>query len=280
MIAFIEGSFTYSLLLGVLAAVNPCGFVLLPAYLVSYLSVADDADATTRVRRSLSVGSSVSAGFLVVFLLVGAISRLFTNWIELNAKYAALVVGLVLIVVGVRMLSGWRPRLWIPVFNGDTRRSRIGGMFMFGMVYAVASIGCTIGLLTTAILGSFSRHGVLSGVFSVVMYGAGMAVFVMALTTSLAFANTALVRAGRGVMSVVSHVSSGLILITGVYLTWYWYVAITERTDQGGVLQTFGNWHTTIVNNLSDIGAVPITVTSGLVIVAAALITRRRSTNQ
>lgn len=280
MIAFIEGSFTYSLLLGVLAAVNPCGFVLLPAYLVSYLSVADDADATTRVRRSLSVGSSVSAGFLVVFLLVGAISRLFTNWIELNAKYAALVVGLVLIVVGVRMLSGWRPRLWIPVFNGDTRRSRIGGMFMFGMVYAVASIGCTIGLLTTAILGSFSRHGVLSGVFSVVMYGAGMAVFVMALTTSLAFANTALVRAGRGVMSVVSHVSSGLILITGVYLTWYWYVAITERTDQGGVLQTFGNWQTTIVNNLSDIGAVPITVTSGLVIVAAALITRRRSTNQ
>ncbi len=280
MIAFIEGSFTYSLLLGVLAAVNPCGFVLLPAYLVSYLSVADDADATTRVRRSLSVGSSVSAGFLVVFLLVGAISRLFTNWIELNAKYAALVVGLVLIVVGVRMLSGWRPRLWIPVFNGDTRRSRIGGMFMFGMVYAVASIGCTIGLLTTAILGSFSRNGVLSGMFSVVMYGAGMAVFVMALTTSLAFAKTALVRAGRGVMSVVSHVSSGLILITGVYLTWYWYVAITERTDQGGVLQTFGNWQTTIVNNLSDIGAVPITVTSGLVIVAAALITRRRSTNQ
>ena len=280
MIAFIEGSFTYSLLLGVLAAVNPCGFVLLPAYLVSYLSVADDADATTRVRRSLSVGSSVSAGFLVVFLLVGAISRLFTNWIELNAKYAALVVGLVLIVVGVRMLSGWRPRLWIPVFNGDTRRSRIGGMFMFGMVYAVASIGCTIGLLTTAILGSFSRNGVLSGVFSVVMYGAGMAVFVMALTTSLAFAKTALVRAGRGVMSVVSHVSSGLILITGVYLTWYWYVAITERTDQGGVLQTFGNWQTTIVNNLSDIGAVPITVTSGLVIVAAALITRRRSTNR
>lgn len=280
MIAFIEGSFTYSLLLGILAAVNPCGFVLLPAYLVSYLSVADDADATTRVRRSLSVGSSVSAGFLVVFLLVGAISRLFTNWIELNAKYAALVVGLVLIVVGVRMLSGWRPRLWIPVFNGDTRRSRIGGMFMFGMVYAVASIGCTIGLLTTAILGSFSRNGVLSGMFSVVMYGAGMAVFVMALTTSLAFAKTALVRAGRGVMSVVSHVSSGLILITGVYLTWYWYVAITERTDQGGVLQTFGNWQTTIVNNLSDIGAVPITVTSGLVIVAAALITRRRSTNR
>ncbi len=280
MIAFIEGSFTYSLLLGVLAAVNPCGFVLLPAYLVSYLSVAEDADVTTRVRRSLSVGASVSAGFLVVFLLVGAISRLFTNWIELNAKYAALVVGLVLIVVGVRMLSGWRPRLWIPVFNGDTRRSRIGGMFMFGMVYAVASIGCTIGLLTTAILGSFSRNGVLSGVFSVVMYGAGMAVFVMALTTSLAFAKTALVRAGRGVMSVVSHVSSGLILITGVYLTWYWYVAITERTDQGGVLQTFGNWQTTIVNNLSDIGAVPITVTSGLVIVAAALITRRRSTNR
>ncbi|MEY4251378.1 MAG: hypothetical protein RL691_259, partial [Actinomycetota bacterium] len=33
----LDGNFAYSFLLGVMAAVNPCGFVLLPTYLVYYL---------------------------------------------------------------------------------------------------------------------------------------------------------------------------------------------------------------------------------------------------
>lgn len=277
MITFVEGSFTYSLLLGMLAAVNPCGFVLLPTYLVAYLSVSDDTDVATRLRRSLVVGGSVSAGFLVVFLIVGAISRLFTNWIEINAKYASLVVGLALIVMGIRMLSGWRPRIWVPALSGESRRNGVVGMFAFGVVYAIASIGCTIGLLTTAILGSFTRDGLVSGVLSVVMYGFGMALFVTALTTTLAFAKTALVRGGRGVMSVVSYVSSGLVLITGIYLAWYWYVAITEQSDQGDILRTLGNWQTTIVNRISDIGALPVAVACGIVVALAWFAARRRT---
>ena len=277
MITFVEGSFTYSLLLGMLAAVNPCGFVLLPTYLAAYLSVSDDTDVATRLRRSLVVGGSVSAGFLVVFLIVGAISRLFTNWIEINAKYASLVVGLALIVMGVRMLSGWRPRIWVPALSGESRRNGVVGMFAFGVVYAIASIGCTIGLLTTAILGSFTRDGLVSGVLSVVMYGFGMALFVTALTTTLAFAKTALVRGGRGVMSVVSYVSSGLVLITGIYLAWYWYVAITEQSDQGDILRALGNWQTTIVNRISDIGALPVAVACGIVVALAWFAARRRT---
>jgi cytochrome c biogenesis protein CcdA len=277
VITFVEGSFTYSLLLGMLAAVNPCGFVLLPTYLVAYLSVSDDTDVATRLRRSLVVGGSVSAGFLVVFLIVGAISRLFTNWIEINAKYASLVVGLALIVMGIRMLSGWRPRIWVPALGGESRRNGVVGMFAFGVVYAIASIGCTIGLLTTAILGSFTRDGLVSGVLSVVMYGFGMALFVTALTTTLAFAKTALVRGGRGVMSVVSYVSSGLVLITGIYLAWYWYVAITEQSDQGDILRALGNWQTTIVNRISDIGALPVAVACGIVVALAWCAARRRT---
>ena len=277
MITFVEGSFTYSLLLGMLAAVNPCGFVLLPTYLVAYLSVSDDTDVATRLRRSLVVGGSVSAGFLVVFLIVGAISRLFTNWIEINAKYASLVVGLALIVMGIRMLSGWRPRIWVPALGGESRRNGVVGMFAFGVVYAIASIGCTIGLLTTAILGSFTRDGLVSGVLSVVMYGFGMALFVTALTTTLAFAKTALVRGGRGVMSVVSYVSSGLVLITGIYLAWYWYVAITEQSDQGDILRALGNWQTTIVNRISDIGALPVAVACGIIVALAWFAARRRT---
>lgn len=275
MIGFVEGDFAYSLLLGMLAAVNPCGFVLLPAYLVSYLSVDDSSSPAVRVRRSLVVGGSVSAGFLAVFIVVGAVSRLFTGWLATNAKYAALVIGLGLMVVGVRMLGGWRPKLWVPSLSGSARGASTRNMVLFGVVYAVASIGCTIGLLTTAILGSFSRDGALSGVISVGLYGLGMGLFVVALTTSLAFAKNALVRGGRGVMKVMDRVSSVLVLLTGVYLTWYWYVAITQREEAGSLVTVVGRWQTNLAETITDTGS-PRLVAVFAVIVAIGIVAALR----
>lgn len=281
MIALVEGDFAYSLLLGMLAAVNPCGFVLLPTYLTAYLAVDDDTDAATRLQRSLLVGASVSSGFVGVFVVVGAISRLFTNWLEQNAKYPALVIGILLIVMGVRMLRGWRPRLWVPSLVGQRQRGAVANMFGFGVVYAIASIGCTIGLLTTAILGSFSRHGVVSGILSVALYGLGMGLFVTALTVSLAFAKGALLRGGRSAMKTVSALSSVLVLASGLYLTWYWYAAITERTSSDDVIDSVGGWQTSLVERLSGIGSLRLVAVFALVILVALVVARRsrRRTN-
>jgi len=275
MIGVVEGDFAYSLLLGMLAAVNPCGFVLLPTYLTAYLAVDDDTDTATRLQRSLLVGASVSSGFVGVFVVVGAISRLFTNWLEQNAKYPALVIGILLIVMGVRMLLGWRPRLWVPSLLGQRRRGAVANMIGFGVVYAIASIGCTIGLLTTAILGSFSRHGVVSGVLSVALYGLGMGLFVTALTVSLAFAKGALLRGGRSAMKTVSALSSVLVLASGLYLTWYWYAAITERDTSDDIIKGVGGWQTSLVERLSNIGSLRLLIVFAVIILVAISAARR-----
>ena len=57
---------------GMLATVNPCGFAMLPAYLGYFLGLeGGDRDVRASVSRSLGVGLSVSAGFLLVFSVVG-----------------------------------------------------------------------------------------------------------------------------------------------------------------------------------------------------------------
>ena len=138
-------------MLGVLAAVNPCGFAMLPNYLVYFLGIDDPEESSTSpVRRSLKVGLSVSYGFLAVFLVVGVISRVFTQWIEQNAKYAALAIGIGLVFVGIRMLFGWKPRFATPHSTRQLDRTS-RSMFIYGVISAVASIGCTIGFLTAAI---------------------------------------------------------------------------------------------------------------------------------
>ena len=269
----IEGNFAYSFMLGMLAAVNPCGFVLLPAYLLYFLGIDGGNQGVTRVpiQRALRVSAAVSSGFLVVFLIVGSISRLFTQWIELNAKYAGFVIGLVLIGLGVAMLFGWKPS-FATTIPGAKKDHSTRAMFIFGVGYAIASIGCTIGLLTTAILGSIGTQGFVSGVISIVMYGLGMSLLVTALTVTLAAAKTGMAKMLKRNLRYIDKVAAGFIAITGAYLTWYWYGAISERSSLGNIVSNVENWQNSVSLWLQGQGASRLALICALVIGAALMI--------
>lgn len=235
----VQGNFAYSFLLGVLAAVNPCGFVLLPAYLLYFLGLDNSGRQIAQrasLRRALSVSFAVSSGFIVVFLIVGTISRLFTQWLELHAKYAGFAIGIALVFIGIAMLAGWKPPLMRPNITGRKDRT-FAAMFLFGITYAVASIGCTIGFLTTAIFGSIGTNGFVSGVISIGLYGMGMALLVSTLTVTFAFAQSGLLSALRGALRYIDRLAAGFMILTGAYLTWYWYLAISESTTTNPILQ-------------------------------------------
>lgn len=276
----IEGNFAYSFMLGVLAAVNPCGFVLLPAYLAYFLGVDSSSSSRAPLVRALKVSAVVSAGFLLVFLVIGTISRLFTQWIEMNAKYAGFVVGVGMIGLGVAMLLGWKPSFATPDIT-VRRDHSLRAMFLFGVAYAVASIGCTIGFLTTAILGSISVHGFASGVLSIVLYGLGMALLVSTVTISMAFARTGLLKVLKRGLPYADRAAAVFILLTGAYLSWYWWVAITERESLGNVGGNVERWQSSVANFLQRQGSwrlllVFLAVTG---VVAAGSLLRRRRVN-
>lgn len=266
----IEGNFAYSFMLGMLAAVNPCGFVLLPAYLLYFLGIDGGPQHLSRapLQRALRVSASVSAGFLLVFLVVGTISRLFTQWIELRAKYAGFVIGLILIVLGIAMLFGWKPSFTTSM-PGAKRDHSTRAMFVFGIGYAIASIGCTIGLLTTAILGSIGTNGFVSGVISITMYGLGMSLLVTALTVTLAAAKTGVARVLKRSLRYVDKVAAVFISLTGMYLTWYWYGAISERGSLGTVVSRVENWQNSVSLWLQRQGASRLALICAVVIALA-----------
>lgn len=271
----LEGNFAYSFVLGVLAAVNPCGFVLLPTYLMFFLGLEGSRPTDTQrtsLARALRVGLATSSGFIAVFVVVGSISRLFTNAIERNAKYASIVIGVALVLMGIAMLAGWKPRIITPSISATKTRT-FGSMFIFGIAYAVASIGCTIGFLTSVILGSINVHGFFSGMLSIVLYGLGMGAIVTALTVSLAFAKGGLLRVLRSGMRHLDRVSAILVLLTGVYLTWYWYAAIAER-DYGSFVSRVERWQSDLATFLQRQGAWKLAIVFGAVIALAAVVIR------
>ena len=272
----IEGNFAYSFILGVMAAINPCGFVLLPTYLVYYLGTelnrGEESRAAT-LRRSLAVGSAVSAGFVGLFLVVGIISRAFTNAIVTNSKYASLVIGVLLVAMGIAMFLGWKPPITQPDVSVQRQRTT-WNMFLFGIVYAIASIGCTIGFLTSVILGSVNRQGYVSGVLSITLYGLGMGLLVTSLTVALAFARVGFLTTLKKSLRWFDKVSAGFVTLTGLYLTWYWYSSITNR-GANSIITRVDSVQTDVAQFLGDIGALTLAVIFSVVIALAVFAIRR-----
>ena len=62
---------------GMVAAVNPCGFAMLPAYLSLYLGAREEEfakrSARTRALRALQVSLAVSSGFVLLFGAAGVV---------------------------------------------------------------------------------------------------------------------------------------------------------------------------------------------------------------
>lgn len=223
-----------SFIRGMLAAVNPCGFVLLPTYLFYFLGLTSGTQSTERasIRRALLVSGAVSSGFIAVFLLIGLITDQLTTWIISNAKYATAVIGVAFLILGVAMLFGYKLPIFTPKLDAGGRDRTVRSMFVYGVAYAVASLGCTLPLFMTVLFGASDRDGLFAGLANVLAYGVGMAMLVTMLTVALAAANVGLLRVLRASMKYIEMISGAFVLLSGAYLLWYfWWVDVREDSE-------------------------------------------------
>ena len=151
---------SYAFLLGGVAAFNPCGFALLPAYLGLYLSdESGGSGLAARAGRSLAVAGVVAVAFTAMFGAMGAIFSIGSSAIVRSLPWAGLAVGVVLILVGGMTLAGRPIGQRLPHRLADRLGKGAGekgtrGYAAFGLAYGVASLGCTLplflGLMGTA----------------------------------------------------------------------------------------------------------------------------------
>jgi cytochrome c-type biogenesis protein len=222
-----------SFIRGLVASINPCGFVLLPTYLMYFLGVsaADGRSQRAPISRALLVGSMVSAGFLVVFFAIGAVTQFWTVWLLDNAKYATAIIGVLFVILGIAMLFGFKLPIATPSVNTGEQNRTIWSMFLYGVAYAVASLGCTLPLFMSTLFQTGQNEGYWKGVANVVMYAVGMALVVISLTLALATANAGFVRWLKAKMQYVEMVSGAFVLLSGAYLLWYFYWRDVKETS-------------------------------------------------
>jgi len=231
---------SYAFGAGMVAAVNPCGFALLPAYLGMYLGDAGgpptEMGSGSRLWRAAQVSATVTAGFLVLFGLAGLLLSVATTVLAAYFPWLGLAVGFVLVLAGGRMLRGgslyttFGERIAGRIGSGARRRS-VRGYLAYGLAYGAASLSCTLPIFLAVVASALAVDGFLPAVLQFVLYGLGMGFVITVLTLSTALAQQVVIKRVRRLGEYMQPVSAVLILLAGTYILYYWLTL-------GGLLAT------------------------------------------
>ena len=131
---------------GLIAALNPCGFAMLPAYLALVVRSTDNG-AAVAVGRAVAATAAMTLGFLAVFATFGLLTVSLASTVQQYMPFVTVLIGVVLVALGIWLLAGRELSLLVP--NRLSRSaswaptSTLGSMFGYGVGYAVASLSCT-----------------------------------------------------------------------------------------------------------------------------------------
>ncbi|TME22682.1 MAG: cytochrome c biogenesis protein CcdA [Chloroflexi bacterium] len=222
--------------LGMAAAVNPCGFALLPTYLGLYLGTAtgERIPWPAQVRRALRVSTVMTMSFVALFgaagLILGFLGAAVGGWLA----WVSLATGVVLAIAGGRLLAGGS--LDAPAaerladrLGGAANRTGLLAYAAYGLAFGLSSLGCTLPLFLTVVGIGLAGGGIAGALGQLVLYALGMSAVVSVLTILVALFGRGVLARVRVAGRVLQPLSAALLLATGGYIVYYWLSA-------GGIL--------------------------------------------
>jgi len=219
----------YPLGAGMVAAVNPCGFAMLPAYLALYVGTSDGATPAIgiRLRRAAAVSLAMTFSFVLLFGVAGFVLTLAAGAAARSLPWVGLGVGLVMLLVAGRILAGGifytaLGERMADRLQAGTRRQGLRGYFAYGVAYALASLSCTLPIFLAIVGSALASGGVIAGALQFVLYALGMGLVISVLTLSVAFLKHAVLRGLRRALPYVQPASAVLLLGAGGYIVYYW----------------------------------------------------------
>ncbi len=262
---------------GMLAAVNPCGFAVLPAYL-SVLVAGDRS-----LGRALTCTAALTAGFVAVFGTFGLLLMPLAGTLQPRLPWLTVGFGLLLAVLGGWLLAGRS----LPSIGRLARAPRLTGtlasMVLFGMAYAIASLGCAIGPFLALVVSGLRAGPTLSGSVVFLAYAAGMGLVIGMTAVAVALLRQSVVTRMRRVAAFVPRAGGAVLMLTGAYVAWYGGYELRLVKDLGTSGQDpVVNLASAAQHALSDLvrrlGASWFAVLFAVLVLTAVLSARRRRT--
>lgn len=223
---------------GAVAALNPCGFALLPAYLGLLIRDPEPAatvSAPASVRRALGLTALMTVGFVAVFAVFGLVVAPVAASVQQYLPWVTLVTGAGLVALGGWLLSGRTVSLPGLHLGGRALDGGALSILLYGVTYALASLTCTVAPFLAIVVTSLRSSDFLNGMVLFVAYACGMGVVVGVAAVAVALARSGLVGTLRGATRWIPVVSGSLILLVGAYVAYYgiWEIRVLGGADPG-----------------------------------------------
>jgi cytochrome c biogenesis protein CcdA len=232
-----QGLVSLAFTAGLVAALNPCGFAMLPAYLVLVVrgGSVDTPTGLAAVGRALAATAGMGLGFLTVFGSFGALTISAGATVQRYLPYLTVAIGIVLVALGVWLLLGRELTLLTPGHTGGrwAPTARLGSMYGYGVSYAIASLSCTIGPFLAVTAAGLRRGSLIGSVPIYLAYIAGLTLVVGVLAVATAAANSAVVNRLRRILPYVNRISGALLVLVGLYVGYYAGCEIRMRSGRG-----------------------------------------------
>jgi cytochrome c biogenesis protein CcdA len=265
---------------GMLAAFNPCGFAMLPAYLSFFVGVdGSSKPAAGGVVQALRVGAAVTAGFVAVFGVAGVAVTGLSLSVQRYAPWATLLIGLALVPLGLAAAAGVAPNITLPRLQRGGSTRTMGSMAVFGVSYATVSLSCTLPVFLAAVSTTFERDSLVTGLGVFLAYAAGMGVILTALAVAVAAARQSLVRRIRGLVPYAQRASGLLLAVAGAYVAWYGWVELRVAAGEdpaAGPVDVASRLSGRISSWITDVGAPRLGLALLVVLMVGVLLERHR----
>jgi cytochrome c biogenesis protein CcdA len=276
----VDAPLALSFTAGMLAAFNPCGFAMLPAYLSFFLGADGSAKgAVADTAHALRVGTAVTAGFVAVFGAAGVAVTAMSVSVQRYTPWATVIIGVVLVPLGIAVVLGRGPTLNLPrLQRGGSQRSA-GSMALFGVSYATVSLSCTLPVFLAAVSTTFTQASMVAGLAVFVAYAAGMGVVLTGLAVAVVLARQSLVRRLRAAIPYAQRASGVLLAAAGGYVAWYGWVELrvaAGANPAAGPVDTVGRISGSVSNWITDFGPLRLGFALLLLVVATVVVDVRR----
>ena len=221
--------FLFAFLAGMVASVNPCGFVMLPTYISYHLGNEEEGfyrrSLLERAGRGLLLGAAATGGFIAVAAAVGLVVAAGGQWLTTTFRFFGAVLGVVLLGLGLWLLIG-RGKLALMAASRVhvSPRRNLGNVVAFGAAYSISSLSCTLPIFLAVVGIGLGTQGLGAAFGQFMGYALGMGSVLIAVTVGAALFRGAVARWLRGSMLAISRASAMFLVGAGGYLIYYWVV--------------------------------------------------------
>jgi len=215
---------------------SPCAFPLLSSYLSFYYMAGQDETAVSpSFGRGLKLGLASAMGVMSFVLVLGLIIAILGAGAGKSLSISGSepsqfvrgfrgVVGLVLLTLGIMQLTGrnLKPK-FVDAFAYHTRPQRDGTrsaaltLYLYGLGYNAAGMGCTGPILAGLMLAALASGGFASALSAFVVFALTMGLLMLLISVLVAASRQTLITQLKAATPKIKSASSVLLILVGLF---------------------------------------------------------------